>query len=170
MVDPGEMADLGGGVTARARARARVSGWLVTAVAVTVVVAAVAAGALVWARREADVARAHRAALAARLAMGTGGAAADRLAAARSTIESVRAQLDAIPGNLQKVTELEQQDTTLVRAALDAGKLGDVPAYNEAVTRRNDLAPQVDAAIEELRADVNAVLTALATVTNRTAP
>ena len=54
--------------------------------------------------------------------------------------------------------------------ALDAGKKGDVPAYNEAVDKRNTLAPQVDAAIEKLRTDTNAVLLALAKVTNRTAP
>jgi hypothetical protein len=82
----------------------------------------------------------------------------------------VRSQLDAIPGELQQVTSLEQQDAALVQAALDAGKKGDVPAYNEAVTKRNVLAPQVDAAVEKLRTDVNAALTALATVTNRTVP
>jgi hypothetical protein len=57
-----------------------------------------------------------------------------------------------------------------VQAALEAGKKGDVPAYNEAVTQRKSLAPQVDAAIDKLRTDTNAVLLALAKVTNRTAP
>jgi hypothetical protein len=147
-----------------------VSGWLVAAVFVAFAVALVAAGALVWARREADDADTHRAELTAELAASTGTKAADRLAAARATIDTVRSQLDAIPGELQQVTSLEQQDAALVQAALDAGKKGDVPAYNEAVTKRNVLAPQVDAAVEKLRTDVNAALTALATVTNRTVP
>ncbi len=106
----------------------------------------------------------------AALASDTNGAAADRLAAARATVASVRAQLDAIPAELTQVADLEQQDVALVQAAFDAGKKGDVPAYNEAVTKRNVLAPQVDAAVEKLRTDVNAVLMALATITNRTAP
>jgi prefoldin subunit 5 len=154
----------------RASSQGKVSGWLVAAVLVAFAVALVAAGALVWARREADDADTHRAELTAELAASTGTKAADRLAAARATIDTVRSQLDAIPGELQQVTSLEQQDAALVQAALDAGKKGDVPAYNEAVTKRNVLAPQVDAAVEKLRTDVNAALTALATVTNRTVP
>jgi hypothetical protein len=71
---------------------------------------------------------------------------------------------------MQQVVDLQQQDALLVQAALDAGKKADVPAYNEAVTKRNTLAPQVDAAVEKLRTDVNTVLLALANVTNRTAP
>jgi hypothetical protein len=148
----------------------RVSGWLVASCIVTFVFALAAAGALVWANREADAATAHREVVRAALAANTNGAAADRLAAASATVASVRAQVDAIPAELTQVADLEQRDTALVRAAYDAGKKGDVPAYNEAVTKRNVLAPQVDAAVEKLRTDVNVVLTALATITNRTAP
>ena len=153
-----------------APARGSVSGWLVAAVVVALLVVVAAAAALVWASGEADDARADRAELTAQLAVSSGGEAVDRLAAARSTIATVRAQLDAIPGDLQRVADLEQQDTRLVQAALDAGQQGNVPAYNDAVTKRNILAPQVDAAVDKLRTDVNAVLNALATVTNRTVP
>ena len=157
-------------VVAAASPPGRVSGWLVASCIVTFVFALAAGGALVWAHREADDATAHRIAVRAALAANTNSAAADRLAVAHATVAAVRAQLDAIPAELTQVADLEQRDTDLVRAAYDAGKKGDVPAYNEAVTKRNVLAPQVDAAIEKLRTDVNAVLTALATITSRTAP
>ena len=148
----------------------RVSGWLVGAVIVAVLVAVVAAGAVVWAQREQDDAQRQQQRVRAELAVQRDARSPDRFAATQQAIESVRAQLAAAPAELHQVTDLQQQEVLLVQAALAAGKKGDVPAYNEAVTKRNALAPQVDAAIEKLRTDTNAVLLALAKVTNRTAP
>jgi hypothetical protein len=147
-----------------------VSGWLIAAVVATFLLALVAGGALVWANRERDDAQQQHQRLQAELAMHHNAGSPDRLARTRNAIESVRPQLSALPAEMQQVVDLQQQDALLVQAALDAGKKADVPAYNEAVTKRNTLAPQVDAAVEKLRTDVNTVLLALANVTNRTAP
>jgi len=150
--------------------RARVSGWLIAAVIVAFLLALVAGGALVWANRERDDARQQQHRLETELAVRAAAGSPDRLAATRNAIESVRPQLTALPAEMQQVVDLQHQDALLVQAALDAGKKADVPAYNEAVTKRNAIAPQVDAAVEKLRTDVNTVLLALAKVTNRTAP
>jgi hypothetical protein len=147
-----------------------VSGWLIAAVVVAFLLALVAGGALVWANRERDDAQQQQQRLVTELAVRRDAGSPDRLAATRNAIESVRPQLGAIPAEMQQVVDLQLQDALLVQAALDAGKKSDVPAYNEAVTKRNTLAPQVDAAVEKLRTDVNVVLLALAKVTNRTAP
>jgi len=153
-----------------AERRGRVSGWLVAAAVVAFLLVLVGAGALVWARREQDDAQRQRTALETELAVQRDAETPDKLAATSAAIALVRAQLDAIPADAQQVTDLQQQDVALIQAAFDAGKKGDVPAYNEAVNKRNALAPQVDAAVEKLRTDVNPVLLALAKVTNRTAP
>jgi hypothetical protein len=150
--------------------RARVSGWLIAAVIVAFLLALVAGGALVWANRDRDDAQQQQQRLEAELAVRRDAGSPDRLAATSIAIDSVRPQLTALPAEMQQVVDLQQQDALLVRAALAAGKKADVPAYNEAVDKRNTLAPQVDAAVEKLRVDVNAVLLALAKVTNRTAP
>jgi hypothetical protein len=150
--------------------RARVSRPLVVAVVVALLLVAAGAAAVVWAQREREDARLEKTRLATELAVSSDAGSRDRLASTRNAIASVRAQIDAISGELKQVTDLQAQDVALVQAALDAGKKGDVPAYNEAVGKRNDLAPQVDASIEKLRTDVNTVLLALARLTNRTAP
>jgi hypothetical protein len=147
-----------------------VSGWLIAAVLAAFLLVLVAGGALVWANGERDDAQHQQQRLEAELAVRRNAGSPDRLAATRNAIESVRPQLGTIPAEMQQVVDLQQQDALLVQAALDAGKKADVPAYNEVVTKRNTLAPQVDAAIEKLRIDVNLVLLALAKVTNRTAP
>ena len=150
--------------------RARVSGWLLLAVAAAFVAALAAGAALVWANGERDDAERHRAGVEAVLVVRRGEGSPDRLAGTRAAITGVRAQLGELSPESKHAADLVQQDAALVQAALDAGAKGDVAAFNEAVTKRNQLAPQVDAAVEQLRSDVNAVLVALATVTNRTAP
>jgi hypothetical protein len=150
--------------------RGRVSGWLVSAAMVAFLLVLAGAGAVVWAQRDQDDAHRQEQRLRTELALQRDARSPDRFAATHTAIQSVRTQLDAIPAEAKQVTDLQGQDVLLVQAALAAGKKGDVPAYNEAVTKRNDLAPQVDAAIEKLRTDTNTVLLALAKVTNRTAP
>jgi hypothetical protein len=142
----------------------------VAAVVVAVLLVAAGAAALVYAQREHDDALRQHQRLTTALAVQQDASSPDRLEATHAAIAAERAQLDAIRGELRQVTDLQAQDVALVHAALAAGKNGDVAAYNEAVTKRNDLAPQVDAAIEKLRTDTNLVLLALAKVTNRTAP
>jgi hypothetical protein len=142
----------------------------VAAVVVAVLLVAAGAAALVYAQREHDDALRQQQRLTTALLVQREAGSPDRLSATRDAIAAERAHLDAIRGELRQVTDLQAQDVALVHAALAAGKTGDVAAYNEAVTKRNDLAPQVDAAIEKLRTDTNAVLLALAKVTNRTAP
>lgn len=153
-----------------AERRGRVSGWLVAALVVALLLVGAGAAALVWARGEQDDAQAQRRRLETELAVQRDADSPDRLATTREAIGSVRAQIDALPAELQSVVDLQAQDVALLQAALDAGKAGNVPAYNEAVDKRNVLAPQVDAAVEKLRTDTNTVLLALAKVTNRTAP
>jgi hypothetical protein len=151
-------------------ARTRISGWLVLALVVALVAAVAAGGALVWARQDRADAQHRRSAVAAALAEHEGRGAPDRLAATRATISGVRRQLGAIPAESTAVADLSEQDAQLVQAALAAGVKGDLAAYNDAVAKRNDLAPKVDAAVEKLRVDVNAALDALAAVTKRTTP
>jgi hypothetical protein len=147
-----------------------VSGALVGAFVVALVAVLVAVGALVWAHREQSDAQRDQARVRHELVVSARAGSSDRLSATQQAIASVQTQLDALPAGLHELVDLQNQEATLVQAALDAGKAGNVPAYNEAVTKRNVLAPQIDAAVEKLRTDVNAVLIALATVTNRTAP
>ena len=148
--------------------RTRVSGWLVLALVVAVAASFAALAALMWARSDRDDARQRKADVEAVLRGHAG--TSDRLTATQVAIAGVRSQLSALPAESTRVADLSEQDAALVRAALDAGAKGDVQAYNEAVTKRNDLTPQVDAAVDKLRTDVNTVLEALATVTNRTIP
>jgi hypothetical protein len=148
----------------------RVSGWSIAAFVVALLVLGVAAGALVWARSDRDDARREQAQVRRVLAASRDAGAADRLAATRAELARIRPQLDAAVATSAHVADLTQQDATLVESVLDAAGRGDVAAYNEAAAKRNDLAPQVDATVEQLRNDVNAVLVALGAVTQRTAP
>ena len=150
--------------------RAHVSGWLVLALVVAVAAMGVAGAALVWARNDRDDSQQRRAAVEAVLHRNLAAGSPDRLASARAAISGVRAQLDALPAESTHVADLTEQDAALVQSALDAGAKGDLDAYNAAVAKRNDLAPQVDAAVEKLRVDTNAVLEALAVATSRTSP
>jgi sensor domain CHASE-containing protein len=152
------------------RARARVSGWLVCAVVAALVAALAAGAALAWAKHDQDDADQRQARVERVLAMRHDQRSPDRFATTRATITGVRTELDALDSESKQVAALTQQDAALVQSALDAGAKGDLAAYNDAVTKRNDLAPQVDAAIEKLRDDVNTVLAALARVTGRTIP
>jgi len=150
--------------------RARVSGWLVLALVVALAAALAAGGALVSARQDRDDAQQRHDQVEAVLHRNLAAGSPDRLASARAAITGVRQQIDTLPAESSRVAELCDQDAALVKAALDAGTRGDLAAYNDAVAERNDLAPQVDAAVEKLRTDVNAVLEALATATGRTSP
>jgi cytochrome c5 len=149
-------------------APARSSRWLVAALCVASVAVLAAGAAWWWARGQQASADEARARVEHMLVRERAPGTADRLAETDAAIEGVRPQLVGLPAQMGKVADLAQQDATLVQAALDAGAKGDVAAYNQAVAQRNALAPQVDAAQEQLRVDGNRVLDALARVTNRT--
>jgi len=72
----------------------------------------------------------------------------------------VKDQLGAIGQGAIPVADLDQGDLDAVRAAVQAGLAGDVTAYNAAVDQREALDPQHDAAVEQLRQQANAVITA----------
>jgi hypothetical protein len=79
----------------------------------------------------------------------------------QDTIDSVKDQLGAIGTGAVPVADLDQSDLGAVRAAVQGGLAGDVTAYNAAVDQREGLDPQHDAAVEQLRQQANAVITAL---------
>jgi hypothetical protein len=78
----------------------------------------------------------------------------------QDTIDSVKDQLGAIGNGAVPAADLDQSDLDAVRAAVQAGLAGDVTAYNAAVDQREALDPQHDAAVEQLRQQANAVITA----------
>ena len=82
------------------------------------------------------------------------------LSKAQDTIDSVKDQLGAIGQGAIPVADLDQGDLDAVRAAVQAGLAGDVTAYNAAGDQREALDPQHDAAVEQLRQQANAVITA----------
>jgi hypothetical protein len=144
-----------------------VARWLTAAVALALAAVLVGGAALVWARRDRDDAQRDRARVERALASRRAGSR-DELSAVRQEMTAVRPRLAALQTDLTQVDDLTHQDATLVQAVVDAGQKGDVAAYNQAVAQRNAVALKADAAQEKLRDDTNAVLDALARVTNRT--
>lgn len=86
---------------------------------------------------------------------------ADHLRRALDAVDSVRDQLTAIDKGASDLVGLDQRDLGAVRNAIQAGLAGDLTAYNAAVDQRTALDPQHDAALEQLREQANAVITAL---------
>jgi hypothetical protein len=80
---------------------------------------------------------------------------------AQGVVHSVDQQLGALGTGLTGLGDLDQQDLDAVRAAIDGGLAGKLADYNAAVDRRSALDPQHDAALEQLRQQANAVITAL---------
>lgn len=76
------------------------------------------------------------------------------------TIDSVKDQLGAIGTGAVPVADLDQRDLDAVRAAVQAGLAGDATTYNAAVDQREGLDAQHDAAVEQLRQQANAIITA----------
>jgi len=80
---------------------------------------------------------------------------------ARDVVATVHAQLAALEPGVAGLADLDQKDLDAVRAALQAGLAGKLADYNAAVDQRTALDPQHDAALEQLRQQANAVITAL---------
>ena len=86
---------------------------------------------------------------------------ARQLTKAQQQARSVHDQLTALGQGVGAVADLDQRDLDAVRSALQAGLGGDLSGYNTAVDSRGALDPQHDSAVEQLRQQENAVITAL---------
>jgi len=86
---------------------------------------------------------------------------AQALQRAQQAVSTVQEQLAALDQGVNGLADLDQQDLDTVRAAVQAGLAGVLADYNSAVDRRAALDPQHDAAVEQLRQQANAVITAL---------
>ena len=86
---------------------------------------------------------------------------AEALQHALDTVGTVRDQLGALGQGVVGVADLDQRDLDAVRAAVQAGLAAKLTDYNAAVDQRAALDPQHDAALEQLRQQANAVITAL---------
>ena len=67
----------------------------------------------------------------------------------------------ALEPGVAGLADLDQKDLDAVRAAIQGGLAGKLADYNAAVDQRTALDPQHDAALEQLRQQANAVITAL---------
>ena len=86
---------------------------------------------------------------------------AQRLKRSLVAVTGVRDQLAALDKGVTGLADLDQHDLDAVRAAVNAGLGGALADYNTAVDQRTALDPQHDAAVEQLRQQANAVITAL---------
>jgi len=80
---------------------------------------------------------------------------------ARDAVASVHDQLAALAPGVAALADLDRKDLEAVRAAVQAGLAAKLADYNAAVDQRTALDPQHDAALEQLRQQANAVITAL---------
>jgi hypothetical protein len=84
-----------------------------------------------------------------------------RVRHAQDAVGSVGDQIGALGPGVAGLADLDQQDLEAVRAALQGGLAGKLADYNAAVDQRTALDPQHDTALEQLRQQANAVITAL---------
>jgi len=89
---------------------------------------------------------------------------AKALKRAQASVAPVHDQLLALEQGVNGLADLDQKDLEAVRAAVQAGLAGALGDYNVAVDQRAALDPQHDAAVEQLRQQANAVITALDSV------
>jgi hypothetical protein len=80
---------------------------------------------------------------------------------AREAVASVHDQVAGLEPGVAGLADLDQKDLEAVRAAVQAGLAAKLADYNAAVDQRTALDPQHDAALEQLRQQANAVITAL---------
>jgi hypothetical protein len=122
-----------------------------------------AAAFLVQSLRARDDARAELAQARVELhtSRATSSSDAQNLNQARGAVQALHDQLTAIAKSATDIAELDDQDLASVRAAVQSGLVGNLDAYNAAVDERATLDPEHDAALEKLRQQVNAVITAL---------
>jgi hypothetical protein len=85
----------------------------------------------------------------------------ESLARAQGAVASVAAELEALDKGVIGLADLDQRDLDAVKAAFAAGRAENLADYNDAVDRRTALDAEHDAALEQLRQQANAVITAL---------
>jgi hypothetical protein len=86
---------------------------------------------------------------------------AQRLQSTLEAVGTVKSQLAALDQGAGGIADMDQKDLDAVRTAIQAGLAGDLAGYNAAVDQRASLDPQHDTALEQLRQQANAVITAL---------
>jgi hypothetical protein len=135
--------------------------WFAVVVALMLAVGAMVV--LVVSLHARDDARADLAAarVALRRERAASSTSATALAAAHGVLSGLGTQLPTVGPEATAIAELDDQDLTAVRAALQAGLTGDLDAYNQAVDQRDTLDPEHDTALEQLRQQANAIITAL---------
>jgi hypothetical protein len=88
-----------------------------------------------------------------------------RVRNAQDVVATVHDQLAALEPGVAGLADLDQKDLDAVRAAIQGGLAGKLADYNAGVDQRTALDPQHDAALEQLRQQANAVITALTALT-----
>ncbi len=144
----------------------RASSWRRVALIAAAVMAVAAAGALVWsisARQDARAAL-HDAerALAVQHARATDATA--QLAKDQAAVRALQPQADGVTAAADAVVPLDDQSLAAVKEAVAAGLAGDIAGYNSAVARLNAGNSAQDAALEQLRGQLNALVVALASL------
>jgi hypothetical protein len=86
---------------------------------------------------------------------------ATALRSAQRVLGTLEQQLPTVTPAAMAIAKFDDQDLDAVRAALQAGLAGDLDAYNQAVDQRDGVDPQHDTALEQLRQQANAIITAL---------
>ena len=141
----------------------RASRWNLVAVIVAAVMVVAAAGALVWgisARHDAQTTlHAAKATLVHERSLRTDATA--QLTKAQADARGLRPQQSAVTAAADAVAPLDDQSVAAVKAAVDAGIAGNVAGYNAAVAQLNAANPGHDAALEQLRVRINAIVIAL---------
>jgi hypothetical protein len=134
-----------------------------TAFSVALVLALGAVAFLVFSVGQRDDAHADLAAaqVALRDERASSSAPAIALATGHRALSALQPQLPTAAASAAAIAKLDEQDLEAVRAALQAGLAGDLAAYNRAVDQRAALDPAHDAALERLRQQLNAIITAL---------
>ncbi len=127
------------------------------------VVAGLAVALLVQSWRDRDDARHDLAAARVALAdeRSISSASGAELRSAHRIIATIEDQLPAVPPAATAIAKFDAQDLDAVRAAVQAGLAGDLGAYNQSVDQRDVVDPQHDVALEQLRKQANAIITAL---------
>jgi hypothetical protein len=130
---------------------------------VALVLALLGAAFLVWSISEHRDARDDLADARAQLARRRADSSSDaqRLQSTLDAVGTVRSQLAALDQGAGGIADMDQKDLDTVRTAIQAGLAGDLASYNAAVDQRASLDPQHDTALEQLRQQANAVITAL---------
>jgi hypothetical protein len=134
---------------------------------IAVVLALGAAAFLVLSTRQRDDARkelAH-ARVQLRTERATSSTDAKDLNQARHAVQGLRQQLTTITNGGTAIGKLDDEDLDTVRAGVQAGLAGNLDGFNAAVDQRGALDTEHDTELEQLRQQVNAVITALDQVT-----